>query len=489
MNIYTCLRLALCFSAFAIGVKLYAGEADVNALVVQSQNYLDAAPAARSNLTAKLAAVTDINVIDSVMAALERSQPKAWTNAAGELHDQPFCHPALAGKYEEKIFYFVPDEYDAVRPSGLMIYMHGGGDGHTPLAPYINAKTNGYNPRVHLDGLDLILAVPTAPLEKSTARWCVPRADEYLADVIKECRYRFNIDRDRVILAGHSMGGFGAYHLCQRLNDRISAGFAIAGHWSCSDFICMRNVSFAIFHGENDAVAPDTPGQRHRPRFTDIAFARSAAEFMQAAGADVLFVEHPGGHDYTGAESEFRRCMEWLAGKRRNPYPRELVALTPRGWSVNPRTPPTPRSWWVDVLETGAGAIEYEKITRTGPILSRQETREEFEAQGFELIKAAVPHAGRVTALNRGGNVFELKTENVETLTLWLHPDMADFDRPVTVKVNDREIKFDIQPSLLSALNSYERSGDFGLVYYARLEIQVHLGSVILGIFPATLRS
>jgi len=109
---------------------------------------------------------------------------------------------------------------------------------------------------------------PSAPWnEDDHSRWCLPEADDYIADVVQECKTRFYIESDRVFLLGHSMGGFGAYHQVQRQPDRFAAVIASAGSWSLAQWPVIRGTAFCIVHGARDAELGA------RDRHTDVAFA------------------------------------------------------------------------------------------------------------------------------------------------------------------------------------------------------------------------
>ena len=61
-----------------------------------------------------------------------------------------------------------------------------------------------------------------------------------------------------------------------------------------------------------------------------------------------------------------------------------------------------------------------------------------------------------------------------EPTFLWLHPHMTDFKKSVTVIVNGKtRFQKKVKPSLATALESYERRGDWGLVYPVKIELDV----------------
>jgi len=143
---------------------------------------------------------------------------------------------------------------------------------------------------------------PSAPWDQEChKRWNLPEADEYISAVIRECEHRFNIDGNRIFLGGHSMGGFGAYHLCQRLNDRIAGGLLSAGAWKTSDFRCLAGTGVFIVHGRNDTAPGASPvkGQGTRENeWTGVSFARGAVERMKRDGCGCVYHEHGGGHAF-----------------------------------------------------------------------------------------------------------------------------------------------------------------------------------------------
>src|SRR5262249_34090025 len=78
-----------------------------------------------------------------------------------------------------------------------------------------------------------------------------------------------------------------------------------------------------------------------------------------------------------------------------------------------------------------------------------------------------------IDALNRGDNTIVVATQNVARFTVWLHPRMVDLEKPVTIVVNG-QTRFQkmVTPSLVTALESYERRGDGGMIYPAKIEIE-----------------
>ena len=79
----------------------------------------------------------------------------------------------------------------------------------------------------------------------------------------------------------------------------------------------------------------------------------------------------------------------------------------------------------------------------------------------------------RIEAANLGDNRFEATTTHVDSFSLWLHPQMADLSRPITVIVNGTETRHTPQPGLLTALKGFERKEDWGLIYHAVIKVEL----------------
>lgn len=414
--------------------------------------------------------------IDPVIESLKPAPGKAEVRK-GEIKKEHFTVPGLAGRYPEDLLYFyVPDNYDPAKPIGLFIFMHGG-DGGTPRemagvivsSPDEDPKSRGLRPQI--EKASFITVAPSAPTPGSGQRWNMPEVDEYIISVIDECAHRFNIDRDRIFLGGHSMGGYGAYHLCQRLNDRLAGALLSAGAWKISDFRTLAGTGAYIIHGRNDTApgaAPIKSQGTRRAEWTGVAFARAADELMKRDGVEHIYHEHAGGHSFRDGKEGLVDFIKWTDARKRNPYPARVWAVSPRGSWLAGNATKTPDSYWIGIREVGSDKIEYDAITLTGPNVAK--TAEDFEKQGYTLGKTDL-RGGRIEAEMSGDNVIRVKTENVKGFSIWLHPKMVDFARPVTVVLNGARQEHVVRPSLLDALRSYERKKDWGLIYHAEIRL------------------
>ncbi|MCA9085597.1 MAG: hypothetical protein KDA81_16165 [Planctomycetaceae bacterium] len=416
--------------------------------------------------------------IAPIVEQLALSVAKDHDDVAGILANQSFSHPVLRQTYpDDLLHFFVPDSYVPETPFGLMIFMHGGGPTtprdhplHVVTHPDGDPASIGLQP--FMANLPFILVAPSAPWNESTGgRWNVPEADAYIRAVIDECSHRFNIDRDRIVLGGYSMGGFGAYHLCQRLNDQLAGGFIFSGSWKTMHWKAWTGLPLFLRHGVHDASPPDQNGQGGRPRFTDVFYSRTTANRLKDFGMAATYVEDDGNHAIRPATDAMKQLAEWTQALRRQRYPRHVVALSPRGWRATSDTP-TPHSHWVTIHKIGDGTIEFDQIVREGPAPAFRETAEAFHKQSLHLTTIPI-NAGLVEAGIQDGNRIEIQTQNVRSFSIWLHPNMVNFDVPLIVRVDGVESTYPIKAKLIDALRSYQRFNDWTHLYHAELIFDV----------------
>ncbi|MCA9135294.1 MAG: hypothetical protein KDB00_01010 [Planctomycetales bacterium] len=414
---------------------------------------------------------------NDVINALSKVDTSNRQDVSGVLSDQRFSCPELADAYsQDMLHFFVPDAYQTSKPFGLIIFMHGGGrttDRQHPIHvvsdPESDSQSIGL--QTHFADLPFIIVAPSAPWNENTgARWNVPGADDYIGAVIKECNYRFNIDTDRVFLGGYSMGGFGAFHLCQRLSDRLAGGFVFSGAWKTTHWKAWTGLPLFLRHGINDASPNDKRDGQSRPRFTDVFYARSASRRMRELGLPHLYIEDDGNHAIRPATQAMSAMADWVQHPRRDPFANHVIAVSPHGWKATDDTP-TPHCRWISIDKIGDGEIDFDRVILNGPPPAFGESPENFNKQTFELGVQKVV-AGLVDARIETENRIMVQTENVQKFSIWLHPEMVDFSQPIHVSLNGIESSHKVTPNLLVALLSYERRGDWRLVYHAKIELK-----------------
>jgi hypothetical protein len=109
--------------------------------------------------------------------------------------------------------------------------------------------------------------------------------------------------------------------------------------------------------------------------------------------------------------------------------------------------------------------LEYDALESNGD--------DDFDSWRLEHKTRRRPGAA-LDAVNQGDNTIAVTTQNVAKFTVWLDAKMVNLKKPVTVIV-DEETRFEetVEPSLPTALESYERRGDWGLIYPIKISLSV----------------
>ena len=394
-----------------------------------------------------------------VRSSLERN----WEGRAAGIHLQEhFELPHLRTRYpDEELNFCVPESYDPAASAGLLVLLHGGGIGSPREAArrWLALEGAGDHFGDVLLEMPFISVAPSNLLLETHQRWSNPQAEDYILAVVEEASYRYNVDPDRVSIHGQSMGGYGTYHLVQTIGDRFASVGAHAGAWFYGFWEGLRGVDFYITHGAEDARLGV------RPRFTDVFFGRMASAILSGHHIPHTYREHEGQHSFTDplARASCLEFFEYIGGRRREAFPPEVVTASRKGAF---ELYPSPHFFWLTIDETHFGTFELDHIQTT-------EAQPSYCTTDFRH-RTIRCQGGTARARNDGDNTITIETDNVYGLTLWLGREMVDFVQPVRVVINGEVWHDDVvQPSLATALQSYARKRDPGMIFTAKLQFDL----------------
>ena len=353
-----------------------------------------------------------------------------------------FEEPA-PGRNSGRIYYYVPDGIDLSRPVPLMVFLHGGSRTSPDTAPanYFSDEKNWLMPDIAK--APFVVAAPSAPPAPDGSRWNRDGVSKLIDATIEAACRKFNIDRDRMFLGGHSMGCYGSYHLGQILADRFAGVWTSAGAWWETDFRAFLGTPVYIQHGALDcSPRPGYAGTHPHPRchgWCGVSFARAAHELMLRDGVEHVYDEHSEGHSlaFPAAKEAMRRFLAWTADKRRNPYARKTALITPCG-TKHPDVERVSKSRWLELVEATNGAIDVDAIKLHGPSIAK--TDDDLKRQTYTLARSRRANGARIIAENLGGNRFKVAAENVKRFNLYLSPQMGDIAKPFTVDLGDGKV-------------------------------------------------
>jgi len=435
---------------------------DQDAAVKLCREYL--ASESRTERQSLLARLNDYeHEIDLVLQSL--SQQTYQPVKPGYHGDEHFASADLRNKHPEDLLHFlVPKDYQVDRPTGLIVFLHGGGATTSRRAPQATLRfpdrdTPRYSSRSGdvLAATGMVTVGPSAPWHpESYHRWCLRDSDEYLADVIMECKRRFNIDPDRVFLLGHSMGGFGAYHHALRQPDRFAAIVVSSGSWSLACWPVVRGTPLCIVQGLHDAV----PGIRWH--YTDVEYGRWTDKILSRENLEHVYLEQNQHHGIGYNLDKIAQFLDSARNLRRDAFYPHVTLASPEGFK-DYCCFPVSHNRWLTLNEATQGELAYDElISHSGG---------DFDSWRLEHRRSK--HRGAmIDAVNHGDNRITVTTQNVVRFSLWLHPRMVRISKPVVVRVDGKvRLNDRVKPSLATALESYERRRDWGMIYPIKIEL------------------
>ena len=306
---------------------------DQDAAVVLCRQYV--ASQSRAERRQLLAQLADYQgELDPVLRRWPR-RPIGWSRAAifpRNISPRPSCAGAMP---DDLLYFVVPASYRPDRPTGLIVFMHGGRRSTSRRAPQATLRFPDADtpPNSNRSG-DLFAATgmitvgPSAPWnDQSNARWCLREADDYLADVILECKHRFNIDADRVFLHGPFDG-----RVRRRTTTSSASPIASPPWWSAPApggwAIGRRFAARPVHHSGRARRPARRPLALHRRRSTADGPTRSSA----ARSSTTCTWSTTGSTGSASAGRRWPSSSTLPARLRRDPYYPHVALASPAGF-------------------------------------------------------------------------------------------------------------------------------------------------------------
>jgi predicted esterase len=191
---------------------------------------------------------------------------------------------------------FIPDTYDGSKPAPMVVALHGmGGDENSMFDSYgkeltRDAQAHGF--------------IVAAPKGREPASMYRGSAEQDVLDVMAEVERDYKIDRARVYLMGHSMGGFGTWSIAMNHPDLFAALGPISGGGDASGMMKIKAIPEYVTHGDDD-------------RTVNVSSSRTMVEAGKKAGAPITYNEVPGGSHVSVAQPAFAPMFDFFAKQAR----------------------------------------------------------------------------------------------------------------------------------------------------------------------------
>ena len=426
---------------------------------------------------------------------------------------------------------YVPPTYEPGEPSPLLLRLHGGVSRAEIFEdPVGYAEEDGWLPVAERLGWFVLY-----PLGQDGATWWDRIGMANIRNLIRTVKRGYNIDDDRVWMAGFSDGASAGFTWAMVEPDCFAAVVALNGH------IGVGSLDGDLpLYAANLANTPVYAVTTEEDELYPTRVMGSTIEMAVRAGADILYRSLEGRHEFSYAEEELPRVAAFLRRHPRDPFPGEVIweAGVPefgacRWLKIDRITNEEPEAWHTDfncalvneritigfmaddafegegvrvgrvVEETPAedmGLAEGDVIVKGGSMpIAGMDDLVRFKAglgrgdafeltvrrgEGITVLGGAMPEPANYLVFKRElpsglvkarylANRIEIESSRVGALSILLHPDMVNPDSNLSVIWNGRLVYDDrVTPDLEYMIRNFAENRDRRLIYAARLSLE-----------------
>ncbi len=281
----------------------------------------------------KAAGLADVKLTKAQAEAAEKLALAGNTKAKGKTGTYVLDVESSDGKHAVQIH--APPGLSASKPAPLIIGLHGGGPSDYETGKTHSAEFLAWFGK-HADGVGAILVLP------GSTNWGAGGI-EAMWKAYDHVQANYNVDPNRVMVYGGSMGGFGVGSVAA---ERPTVFAMAAPFLGCTDLsnraADFRNLPFYIVIGQIDMEAMNKP-------------AKATAKALKEAGGDVTFIEQPGkGHEVP--PKEYPPLMAKFGKTTRNMFAKKIARAQGSG-----------RWYWLDAAGPLEAEIAGQTVTIKGP--------------------------------------------------------------------------------------------------------------------------
>ena len=189
----------------------------------------------------------------------------------------------------------IPDGYTGQEAAPLVISLHYGGG----VTPFYGRGLLESLIEPALRDLGAILVAP----DSAAGDWANSLAQQHVLELMDHVEARYNIDSERTLLTGYSMGGRGTWYLAARHPDRFKAALPIAGQPPPDSATVDWTIPLYVIHSAVDQVLSLEPNL-------------AIVEQLGAEGVDIEFtvVSDLGHYEIPRYRPYVEGAIPWIRG-------------------------------------------------------------------------------------------------------------------------------------------------------------------------------
>jgi predicted esterase len=326
----------------------------------------------------------------------------------------------------------LPSRYSPKRPTGLLVFLHGAVSQPAPGGGAHESERIG-------SAVDSLGFIKLGPSTYDRHDWGETAVRAHVHQAIDEVKRRFNVDENRVYIAGDSDGGRGAFALVETEATFLAASVpTIGAPGSVTRYVNLRPLPFLVINGAKDTLFP-------------IDRVRESVERMKAADISIDFrVIEDAGHDAFLFKKMEEDVCAFLEKHVRDPLPKKV------DWQVDP----------AKEADFPANTFRWIRIDEVGDTASKG-TFDDFGG----IISNAF---GRIRATKEDGNRVLVDTHRVKRLTVLVSDEMFDLEKEVEIVVNGKPVFREVVATDAKVvLEEARRFNDRRLVFNNRITLEV----------------
>jgi len=429
--------------------------------------------------------------------------------------------------------WYIPETYDPAKKTPLLVYLHGG-----VSTPHIDENLEEYvenSPFLSLsENYSCILLFPFG---QEGATWWDSIGVSNVLSQIRISKQNFNIDDNRVFMAGFSDGASGSFYFAMCYPTDFAAFFPLNGHPGVGSidggnhtyFVNLFNRPLSVINTDKDQLYPD---EKIRPMMNLAIDAGANLLYRVYMGIEHSFdygkeeipliqkfmvnhprIRHPPIIKWETAEKRLGRCM-WLSC---DGIKEEDVADWYEDHNMELVDDRVAFGFFPDETFEGegvkvgkvvdstfcsfAGVTKGDIITKVGntrvdniQVLNDYKSgkkrgdpatvtvlrnSKEMELKGHfpppKIYKLFRREKPSTRAeVSFSGNTFRIKCTQLGTFTIYIHPEMVQLDQNVVIYVNKQKV-FDkkIEPDVEFMLRNFLQNRDRELLYVNKISINL----------------
>jgi dienelactone hydrolase/tetratricopeptide (TPR) repeat protein len=340
--------------------------------------------------------------------------------------------PGLTGEGPVSYTIQLPPEYNPYHRYPLIVALHGAGFTADLEVDWWAGEWTERGRSGQATRQGYIVLAPEWTVEHQTQYQFSAREHSAVLNCLRDACRRFSVDTDRVFLTGYSMGGDAAWDLGLAHPDFWAGVAPIAGESQRYCSLYWRNAKALPFY----VVCGELDGGR---------WGRNAGDLDRYLknSYNTTVVQYLGrGHEHFSDEQ--LRLFDWMGRCHRDFFPHEFTCSTMRVWDNF--------FWWAEIHGQAPATVvapgNWPPPRNTHPL----------EIKGY----------------TRAHNNLTLGTGNARGTTVWLAPQMVDFQTQIKISVDGHQVNLSkpfVAPSLEIILEDVRTRGDRQHPFWAKVDV------------------